>query len=218
MPTPNARAPFNGATPHLRAPPRVPQDRCAGARWPHPAGPTPGRGSRRRPLVPQVGHPDLPRRRAAAPGPVRPQARRAEGSRRAVEADPDQRDRHPDLRGPAAPGEDHGQARPRPVAGRQPGRPRRHPGVQRAPPAQADARRRVAAVRLGGGETPGGDRPRRAAVRQPVLHLHARPVQRARSRLPRPRARPVPRDGPDPRRHGSQRRRRSNGSPTARHS
>ena len=52
-----------------------------------------------------------------------------------MEADRDQRHRHPDLRGAAAAGPDHGQARRRPLAGRQPGRPRRHPGLQRPPPA-----------------------------------------------------------------------------------
>ena len=44
-----------------------------------------------------------------------------------------------------------------------------------------------------------------AAVRQPVLHLHARPVQRAGPRLPRAVVRPLPPDRPDARRHGAAR-------------
>ncbi len=57
-------------------------------------------------------------------------------------------------------------------------------------PAQADAVRRLAAVRLRRRQAAGAGRSGRAAVRQPVLHLHARPVQRARPRLPRPGASP----------------------------
>ena len=182
MPARPTATAHDNMSPASPAPPRLPQDRRPRARRPHPAEPAAGRARPRHPVVAQVGHPHLPGRRAAAPGHVRPQARRPEGSRRPVEADRDQRHRHPDLRGPAPAREDHGQARRRPLARRQPGRPRRDPGLQRPPPAQADARRRLAAVRLRGGEAAGRGRSR--ASRRSSACVTPAPTARTTSPAP----------------------------------
>ena len=52
-----------------------------------------GRGSRGPPVLAEIGDPDLPGRRAAASGHVRPEAQRAQGNRRPLAADRDQRAR-----------------------------------------------------------------------------------------------------------------------------
>ena len=66
----------------------------------------------------------------------------SQGDRRPVAADRDQRHRHRDLRSVSAAGKDDGQAGHRPLAGRQPGRPRRDPGLQR-PSSEASRLRRA---------------------------------------------------------------------------
>ena len=203
--------PGDAHAPSARPPalaPRLPADRRARPGRPHAPAIAPRRGRGRHPLLDEVGDPRLPRRRPAAPGHVRPQAGRAQGVRRPLEAGRHQRARHPNLRSAAAARQDHGQARDRPLARRQPGRARRRAGVQRPAPRQALGRRPVPAVRLGGGEAARPGRPGRAAVREPLLPLHARAVQRARPRLPRPRPRPVPPHRPGPRRHDPPRRHR----------
>ena len=64
-----------------------------------PAAVAAGRGVGGHPLVAEVGHPHLPGRRAAAPGHVRPEARRPEEIAGPWKPIADQRHRHPDLRG-----------------------------------------------------------------------------------------------------------------------
>ena len=169
----------------------VSQDRLARRRRADPAAAAPGRGGRRHSLLAEVGDPDLPGRRPAAPGHVRPEAGRAEGDRRPLAADRHQRPRHPDLRGLPAPGADHGQA----------GRSSARWSATR--PTTTPSRCSTATTRAS--RPPSGGWPqfgsavakvqgpvdrRHAAVHQPVLHLHARPLQRAGPRLPRHRRSP----------------------------
>jgi hypothetical protein len=80
-------------------------------------------------LLAQIGYLDLPGRRTPAPGPVRPEARRAARDRRPVAAHRHQCPWHPDLRSPAATGPHDGQARRRSLPCRQPGRSRRRASV-----------------------------------------------------------------------------------------
>ena len=108
-----------------------------------------------------------------------------------MEADRHERHRHPDLRGVSAARPDHGQARDRPLARRQPGRSRRDPGLQRPPPEEADADRRLAAVRLGGREAarPGRSRRRRRSSASVTPARTARTTSPAPASSARPRRR-----------------------------
>ena len=123
---------------------------------------------------------------------------------------------HPDLRGLSAAGPDHGQAGRGPLAGRQPGRPRRDPGLQRPPSQQADAARAAGrssaptvAKLQGAGRSERRRRSSACATPARTAPTTSRAPASSGTSL-----RPVPADGPVARRHGPPRHhRRSAGRP-----
>src|SRR5262249_24973831 len=145
----------------------------AQAAAPVPPSPQPG--------PPRLAPPHPPPRPPDRPGPARTPAQSPQRSRRPGAAGPEHRPWGAELRVPPPARPHHGHARGGPLAGGQPGRPRRDPGLQRASPPEADPQRRGAAARLPRGEAAKPRRPARPPPPPPLLRPPPPPLQQARA-------------------------------------